>query len=62
MKKFCTSWRENATNVTNFEKKKILRLTRKELKLHQDTTDTQKSELRTHLSFLIMILINLFCW
>ena len=61
MKKFCTSWRENATNVTNFEKKKILRLTRKDLKLHQDTTDTQKSELRTHLSFAIMILINLFC-
>ena len=61
MKKFCTSWRENATNVTNFEKKKILRLTRKDLKLHQDTTDTQKSELRTHLSFAIMILISLFC-
>ena len=61
MKKFCTSWRGNATNVTNFEKKKILRLTRKDLKLHQDTTDTQKRELRTHLSFAIMILINLFC-
>ena len=61
MKKFCTSWRENATNVTNFEKKKILRLTRKDLKLQKDTTDTQKSELRTHLSFAIMILINLFC-
>ena len=36
MKKFCTSLREYATNVINFEKKKVLPLTKKELKLHQD--------------------------
>ena len=35
MKKFCTSLRKHATNVTNFEKKKMLTLTKKELKLHQ---------------------------
>ena len=29
MKKFCTSLREHATNVINFEKKKILPLTKK---------------------------------
>ena len=29
MKKFCTSLRENAANAINFEKKKILPLTKK---------------------------------
>ena len=38
MKKFCTSLREHATNVVNFEKKNMLPLTEKELKLHQDVT------------------------
>ena len=33
MKKFCSSLRDNATNVINFEKKKLLPLTKKELKL-----------------------------
>ena len=36
MKKFCSSLREHATNVINSEKKKMLPLTKKELKLHQD--------------------------
>ena len=36
MKKFCTSLREHATNVINFENKKMLPLTKKELKLHLD--------------------------
>ena len=36
MKKFCTSLREHATNVINFEKKKILPLTKEELKSYQD--------------------------
>ena len=40
MKKFCTSLRQHATNVINFEKKKILRLTKKrEPILHQNTTE-----------------------
>ena len=38
MKKFCSLLREHATNVTNFEKKKVLPLTKKELKLHQGAT------------------------
>ena len=32
MKKFCTSLKEHATNVTNLEKKKLLPLTKEELK------------------------------
>ena len=36
MKKFCSSLREHATNVIHFENKKMLPLTKKELKLHQD--------------------------
>ena len=38
MKKFCSVIREHATNVINFEKKKMLALTKKELKLHQHAT------------------------
>ena len=38
IKNFCTSLREHATNVINFEKKKLLPLTKKDLKLHQDGT------------------------
>ena len=37
-KTFCISLREHAANVVNFEKKKMLLLTEKELKLHQDST------------------------
>ena len=36
MTKFCTSLREHATNVINFEKKKMLPLTKEELKSYQD--------------------------
>ena len=36
MKKFCSSLRENATNIINFEKKKVLPLAKEKLKLHQD--------------------------
>ena len=32
IKKFCTSLREHATNAMNFEKKKMLSLTKEELK------------------------------
>ena len=39
IKKFCTSLREYTTNVINFEKTKMLPLTKKELKLHQDATE-----------------------
>ena len=38
IKNFCTSLREHATNLINFEKKKLLPLTKKDLKLHQDAT------------------------
>ena len=37
MKKFCIYLREHATNVINFENKKMLPLTKEELKLNQDT-------------------------
>ena len=35
MKRLCTSLREHATNVIDFEKKKMLLLTQEELKSHQ---------------------------
>ena len=37
-KKFCISLKEHAARVINFEKKKMLSLTEKELKSHQDST------------------------
>ena len=39
MKKFFTCPREHAADVINFEKKKILPITEKELKSHQDATE-----------------------
>ena len=36
MKKFCESLREHTKNIIDFEKKKMLPLTREELKSHQD--------------------------
>ena len=36
MKKFCESLREHAKNIIDFEEKKILPLTKEELKSHQD--------------------------
>ena len=36
MKKFCESLREHAKNIIDFEKKKMLLLTKDELKPHQD--------------------------
>ena len=36
MKKSCTSLKELATNVINFEKKKVLPLIKEEVKSHQD--------------------------
>ena len=36
MKNFCTSLREHARNVIDFEKKKMLPLTKEELKSYQD--------------------------
>ena len=38
MKKFCSSLREHATDIINFESKKMLTLTEKELKLHKGAT------------------------
>ena len=38
MKKVCISLTEYTTNVISFEKKKMVPLTKKELKLHQDET------------------------
>ena len=35
MKRFCTSLREHATNITNFQKKKMLPLTKEEPKSYQ---------------------------
>ena len=42
MKKFCTSLREHATNVINFEKKKMLPLTKEEVKSYQDVIFVEK--------------------
>ena len=39
MKKFCESLREQAKNIIDFGKKKMLTLTKKELKSHQDATE-----------------------
>ena len=39
MKKFCTSLGDHATNVTNFGKNKMLPLTKKELRLHQERAE-----------------------
>ena len=36
MKRFCTSLREHAKNIIDFEKKKMLTLTKEEQKSHQD--------------------------
>ena len=36
MKEFCESLMEHAKNIIDFEKKKMLTLTREELKPHQD--------------------------
>ena len=36
MKKFCESLREHAKNINYFEKKKLLSLTKEELKSHED--------------------------
>ena len=36
VKKFCTSLREHAKNIIDFEKKEMLLLTKEELKSHQD--------------------------
>ena len=36
MKKFCESLREHMKNIIDFEKKKMLPLTKEELKSHQD--------------------------
>ena len=36
MKKFCESLSEHTKNITDFEKKKMLTLTKEELKSHQD--------------------------
>ena len=36
MKKFCTSLREHAKNIIGFEERKMLLLTKEELKSHQD--------------------------
>ena len=36
MKKFCKSLREHTKNIINFEKNKMLPLTKKELKSHQN--------------------------
>ena len=35
MKKFCESLREHAKNMINFENKKMLALTRKQLEMHE---------------------------
>ena len=37
MQKFCESLREHTKNIINFEKKKMLPLTKEELESHQDT-------------------------
>ena len=39
MKKFRSSLREHARNILSFEKKKMLPLTKEELKLHHDETN-----------------------
>ena len=40
MKKFCGSLREHAKNIIDFEKKKMLPLTKEKLTSHQDGKDS----------------------
>ena len=40
MKKFCGSLREHAKNIIDFEKKKMLPLTKEKLNSHQDGKDS----------------------
>ena len=43
MKKYCTSLKEHATNIINYEKKKMLPLTKNnQIKMHQDVTFVEK--------------------
>ena len=42
MKKFCESLRKNAKNIIDFEKKKILPLTKEELKSYQEGTFVER--------------------
>ena len=44
MKRFCSFLREHATNLINFDKKKRLPLTKRELKLQQNATAFYISE------------------
>ena len=37
LKRFCESLREHAKNMIDFKKKKLLQLTKEELKSHQNT-------------------------
>ena len=42
MRKFCESLREHVKNIIDFEKKKMLPLTKEELKPHQDVICEKK--------------------
>ena len=53
VKEFCTFLREHGTNVNNFEKKKMLPLTKKELKL-QNVTFVEKDSLKSLLMMKII--------
>ena len=39
MKKFCISLREHTKNIIDFERRKMLTLTKEELNSHQDAKD-----------------------
>ena len=66
MKKFCFSLTEHASDVINFEKKKMLQLTEEELKSHQDSTvcyicktDSHKNLLETKITEKLGIIVIL---
>ena len=52
MKKFFIYLREHAADVINFEKKKMLPLTEKELKSHQDVTPCYICRKKSHKNLL----------
>ena len=59
MKKVCAYLKEYATNVIKFEKKKMLPLTKKKLKLHQNATEYYICGKRFIRSLLIIKIIKI---
>ena len=56
--KFCVSLTEHARNIINFERKKMLPLTKKDLKLHKDATEVTFVEKDSQKTLLMLKIIK----